>query len=72
MVQKASKPASSVLRDPMPDRPEDPPAESPMQRALRMRRAAMAAKAKVSGGAAFNPRQASKMAAGASKPWMKK
>jgi hypothetical protein len=54
----------------MADRPEDPPAESPMQRALRLRKAAMASKPKP--GAAFDAKRTSRMAPGASKPWMKK
>jgi hypothetical protein len=56
----------------MTDRPEDPPAESPMQRALRMRKAALASKPKTPDGAAFNRKPATGIAAGASKPWMKK
>lgn len=56
----------------MSDRPENPPAESPIQRALRMRKAAMASKPKAPGGEGFNRKTASGIAAGASKPWMKK
>jgi len=56
----------------MPDRPEDPPAESPMQRALRMRKAALASTPKAPNGTAFNRKPASGIAAGASKPWMKR
>jgi hypothetical protein len=56
----------------MPDRPEDPPAESPMQRALRMRKAALASKPKTPGGADVNRKPATGIASGASKPWMKK
>lgn len=56
----------------MADEPEDPPAETPMQRALRLRKAAMAQKPKAGGDPSFNPRRSSKMASGVSKPWMKK
>jgi hypothetical protein len=57
----------------MSDRQEDPPAETPMQRALRMRKAAQQAKPKAAGrDAAFNRKAGSGIAAGASKPWMKK
>ncbi len=56
----------------MSDRHDDPPAESPIQRALRMRKAAMASKPKTPGGEAFNRKPATGMAPGASKPWMKK
>ncbi|HSV04007.1 MAG TPA: hypothetical protein VLI41_12460 [Phenylobacterium sp.] len=56
----------------MPDDPEDPPAESPIQRALRMRRAALASKPPVSGRAALNRKPTSQIRAGASKPWVKK
>lgn len=63
---------SSVLDGRMSDRRDDPPNESPIQRALRMRKAAMASKPKAPGGERDNRRPASGIAAGASKPWMKK
>ena len=56
----------------MSDEREDPPAESPIQRALRMRKAAIASKPKAPGGEAFNRKAGSGITAGASKPWMKK
>jgi hypothetical protein len=56
----------------MSDRREDPPVESPIQRALRMRKAAIASKPKVPGAEGANRKPASGIAAGASKPWMKK
>lgn len=56
----------------MSDHREDPPAESPIQRAPRMRKAAIASKPKAPGGQGFNRKPASGIAAGASKPWMKK
>ena len=43
-----------------------------MERALRMKRAALAAKAKPPGDGKLQPRQAARMAAGASKPAMRK
>lgn len=54
----------------MSDRPEDPPSESPIQRALRMRKTAMARKPRPPGGG--KPKQAPGMSAGASKPWVKR
>jgi len=56
----------------MNDRPEDTAAESPIQRALRMKKAALEAKAKAPGRGERQPRPAAGIAAGASKPWMKK
>lgn len=55
----------------MSDRHDDSPGESPMQRAMRMRKAAMASK-QVRGGERFHGKPPSGIAAGASKPWMKK
>ena len=43
-----------------------------MQRALRMKKAAQDAKPKAPGGETFKREQASKIVAGASRPWMKK
>ena len=43
-----------------------------MQRALRLRKAAMAAKPQAPGGERFSRKPAAGIAAGASKPWMKK
>jgi hypothetical protein len=55
----------------MSDDPKSP-AETPMERALRMKRAALAAKAKLPGDGKHQPRQSARMAAGASKPAMRK
>ena len=52
----------------MSDRPEDPSAETPMQRALRLKKAALAAKPKRPGAEPAHRRQSAAMAAGASKP----
>lgn len=54
----------------MNDKPEDA-AETPMQRALRLKRAAQGAKPKTPG-ADFSREQTARMPAGASKPWMKR
>lgn len=51
--------------------PQDPTDESPMQRALRMKKTALQARPKAPD-ARTSPRAASGMAAGVSKPWMKK
>jgi hypothetical protein len=56
----------------MSDDPKAPADETPMQRALRMRKAAAGAKPKPPGGGKFSPAQAAGMPAGASKPAMKK
>ena len=56
----------------MKDRPKDPAAETPIQRALRMKKAALDARPEAP--AAVSPRRGNVagIAAGASKPWMKK
>jgi hypothetical protein len=55
----------------MSDQPEDDSEETPMQRALRMKKAALDAKPKAPG-SGFKREQAARMPAGASKPWMKR
>lgn len=58
----------------MTDDPKDapaPPDETPMQRALRLKKAAQAAKADAPGGRG-KPRPSTGVAAGASRPWMKR
>ena len=55
----------------MDDRPKDPATETPIQRALRMKKAALEAKPKAPG-RKFQRDQAAGVPAGASKPWMKK
>jgi hypothetical protein len=57
---------------PMSDRPKDPAAETPIERALRMKKAALKSKANPPGGRGFPSKQAAGIAAGASKPAMKK
>ena len=54
----------------MNDRPKNDTAETPIERALRMKKAALEAKPKPPGGGKREP--AAGIAAGASKPWMKK
>jgi hypothetical protein len=56
----------------MTDRSEDLSAETPMQRALRLKKAAQAAKPKRPGSETAHRRQSAAMAAGASKPAMRK
>jgi len=51
--------------------PSDKPAETPIQRALRMKKAAQEAQPKTPG-SDFKPEQTARMPAGASKPWMKR
>jgi hypothetical protein len=55
----------------MTSSPKDDPAETPMQRALRLKKAALDAKPKAPS-AKLSPTRNTGMAAGASKPWMKK
>jgi hypothetical protein len=55
----------------MNDRAKDSPDETPMQRALRLKKAALEAKPKAAGRGKFQPQSAG-LAAGASKPWLKK
>jgi hypothetical protein len=56
----------------MDDRPEKTADETPMARALRMKKAAIQAKPKPPGGGKVQHERAPGIAAGASKPWMKK
>ncbi|RZJ01724.1 MAG: hypothetical protein EON90_01540 [Brevundimonas sp.] len=54
------------------DNPQDPatPAESPVQRALRLKKAAIEAREKPPRGGRFQREQAARIASGKSKPWM--
>jgi hypothetical protein len=56
----------------MTDRPKDAAPETPIERALRMKKAALQTKPKPPGRGKFAPRQAAGMAAGASKPATRK
>lgn len=56
----------------MNDRPKDAAAETPIERALRMKKAALETKRKPPGGRKFPPNPAAGVAAGASKPAMKR
>jgi hypothetical protein len=49
-----------------------PPDETPMQRALRLKQAALDARPKAPRGGKFQRQQSARIAAGDSKPWMKK
>ena len=69
-------PAAVVWRVPcyasrMSDQPPDDAGESPMQRALRMKKAAAEARPKPPRGGKFQREQSMGIAAGKSKPWMK-
>lgn len=55
----------------MNDRPKDA-AETPIERALRMKKAALEAKPKPPGRGKSQREQTAGVAAGASKPWMKR
>ena len=57
-----------MLQRPMADAPDSD--ETPMQRALRLKNAAIDARAKPPRGGKFQREQAAKVAAGKSKPWM--
>jgi hypothetical protein len=52
--------------------PPDDAAETPIQRALRLKRAAADAKPKPPRGGKFQRQQAAALASGKSKPWMKR
>ena len=54
----------------MTDKPPSDPAETPIQRALRMKTAAIDARPKPPRGGKFQRQQAAGVAAGRSKPWM--
>jgi hypothetical protein len=56
----------------MDDRPKSAGAETPMERALRMKKAAIQTKPKPPGAGKGQRERAAGIAAGASKPWMKK
>ena len=47
-----------------------PPSENPVQRALRLKQAAIAAREKPPRGGRFQREQAARIATGQSKPWM--
>ncbi len=49
---------------------EDPVVETPVQKALRLKRAAIDARPKPPRGGRFQREQAARVAAGKSKPWM--
>ena len=50
--------------------PETPGSETPIQRALRLKQAAIEARAKPPRGGRFQREQAARIAAGKSRPWM--
>jgi hypothetical protein len=52
--------------------PPDDAAETPIQRALRLKQAAADAKSKPPRGGKFQRQQAAALASGKSKPWMKR
>jgi hypothetical protein len=52
--------------------PPDQDAETPIQRALRLKQAAIEARPKPPRGGKFQREQAARVTSGASKPWMKK
>jgi hypothetical protein len=56
----------------MSDRLKDSAPETPMERALRMKKAALDAKPKPPGRGKYRWEQTAGVAVGASKPWMKK
>jgi hypothetical protein len=56
----------------MTDNPKTADSETPIERALRMKKAAIQAKQKPPGRGRSQREQAAGVAAGASKPWMKK
>ena len=67
----AAKRRLRATHAPMSDQPPDDAGESPMQRALRMKKAAADARPKPPRGGKFQREQSAGIAAGKSKPWMK-
>jgi hypothetical protein len=61
---------SGVMSDPTDDPQTPEPAESSVQRALRLKQAAIAAREKPPRGGRFQREQAARIATGKSKPWM--
>ncbi len=55
----------------MTDRPKDPAAETPIQRLLRLKKAAIKARPEPPRGGKFQRERAAAIAAGKSKPWVK-
>jgi hypothetical protein len=53
-------------------KPTDTPTETPIQRALRLKKAAIDAKPKPPRGGGFQREQAAALATGKSKPWLKR
>ena len=51
---------------------DDVPGETPLQKALRVKKAALDAREKPPRGGRFQREQAARVATGASRPWMKK
>jgi len=51
---------------------DDAPGETPLQKALRVKKAALDAREKPPRGGRFQREQAARVATGASRPWMKK
>lgn len=58
--------------EPGPTSPDDVPGETPLQKALRVKKAALDAREKPPRGGRFQREQAARVATGASRPWMKK
>ncbi|RZJ82700.1 MAG: hypothetical protein EON88_29975 [Brevundimonas sp.] len=63
------------MTDPADDQPDAPvpaddPSETPIQRALRLKKAVIDARAKPPRGGKFQREQAARIATGKSKPWM--
>ena len=57
----------------MTDKPDEPPPnETPIQRALRLKNAAIEARPKPPRGGRFQREQAARIKSGASRPWMSK
>lgn len=58
--------------EPTPSPTDDLPGETPLQKALRVKKAALDAREKPPRGGRFQREQAARVATGASRPWMKK
>ena len=64
--------SDNINDDPTSAPTDDVPGETPLQKALRVKKAALDAREKPPRGGRFQREQAARVATGASRPWMKK
>ena len=64
--------SDNINNEPTLSPTDDVPGETPLQKALRLKKAAQDAREKPPRGGRFQREQAARVATGASRPWMKK